>query len=82
LHFPEYQSMVSRLIQERSRACLTQRALAARLSKPHSYVSKIESGERRIDLMELIRYLKAMDADVLSFVAYAMTIIDTQVQRT
>ena len=32
---------------------LTQAELAARLRKPQSYVSKFESGERKLDLPEL-----------------------------
>lgn len=34
-------------------ASLTQLQLAERLMKPQSYVSKYESGERRLDLIEL-----------------------------
>ena len=50
--------MVQLLVQERLAAALTQRDLAKRLKKPHSYVSKIEVCERRIDLMELISEAK------------------------
>jgi len=32
---------------------MTQGALAKRLGRPQSYVSKYESGERRLDLVEL-----------------------------
>ncbi len=52
--------MVQLLVQERLSAALTQRDLAERLKKPRSYVSKIEVCERRIDVMELIHYLRAL----------------------
>jgi len=41
------------LKQIRLDAQLTQAELAAKLQKPQSYVSKYESGERRLDLIEL-----------------------------
>lgn len=37
----------------RTQAQLTQTDVAAALGKPQSYVSKYESGERRLDLVEL-----------------------------
>ena len=39
---------------------LTQVALAARLDKPQSYVSKYESGERRLDLIEFFDICSAI----------------------
>ena len=48
-----YQFLLILLIQAREKAGLTQREVAAKLNKPQSYISKIESGERRIDLIEL-----------------------------
>lgn len=36
----------------RAEAELTQRQLAERIKQPRSYVSKVESGERRIDPIE------------------------------
>lgn len=53
--------MVQLLVQERLSAALTQRELAKRLKKPHSYVSKIEVCERRIDLMALIPEAKPIN---------------------
>lgn len=37
----------------RIEAQLTQKELATRLDKPQSYVSKYESGERRLDIIEI-----------------------------
>ena len=41
-------------------ANLTQADVAARLDKPQSYVSKIESGERALRLYELDDYARAL----------------------
>ena len=68
--------MVQLLVQERLAAGLTQRELAQRLGKPHSYVSKIEVSERRIDLMELIHYLRAMRRSPARFVKLAAAIVE------
>jgi transcriptional regulator with XRE-family HTH domain len=56
---PEYAVLRDHLIQIRSAAGLTQRALAKRLDVTHSWVAKVESGERRIDLVELCLLLTA-----------------------
>jgi transcriptional regulator with XRE-family HTH domain len=37
-----------------------QTELAARLGKPHSYVAKVELGDRRIDVIEFIEYCQAL----------------------
>jgi len=47
-----YAAFKKRLVQLRKRAGLTQRQLAARLGRERSFVSRIEVGERRLDLIE------------------------------
>lgn len=49
--------------QERQQANLTQLQVAARLGKPQSFVSKYESGERRLDVLEFIQVARALSAD-------------------
>lgn len=51
--------MCELLRQWRADAVLTQRALAERLGKPHSYVWKVESAERRIDPIEFAAWCRA-----------------------
>lgn len=41
---------------------LTQAQVAARLDRPQSFVSKYESGERRLDLIELRAVADALDS--------------------
>jgi len=60
---PEYAILRDRLIQIRNGAGLTQRELAKRLEVAHSWVAKVESGERRIDLVELCLLLTACGGD-------------------
>ena len=51
------------LIAIRREAGLTQRELAARLKLPQSYVSKIETAERRIDPVECATWARACGVD-------------------
>jgi transcriptional regulator with XRE-family HTH domain len=48
-----YRHFLTRLRQARIAAGLTQIDVAAKLRRPQSSVSKCESGERRVDVVEL-----------------------------
>jgi transcriptional regulator with XRE-family HTH domain len=60
-HSPEYRILRAGLLEARRAAGLSQRDLAARLKVSHSWVAKVESGERRIDLIETYWFLTACD---------------------
>lgn len=58
-----------RLLREsRLIAGLRQQDVAQRLGKPQSFVAKIESGERKVDLIEALQFCAATGADPLSIV--------------
>ncbi len=59
----EYALVIDALIKARTDAHVTQQELAARLSKPQSFVSKYERKERRIDVVEFIWIAQAIDID-------------------
>ena len=61
---PAYRVVVDALVQARVRQGRTQRWLAERLSKPPSYVAKIEVGERRVDIVEVVAVARALGVDV------------------
>lgn len=61
---PRYARLAQLLTEAREAAGLTQVQLALRLRRPQSFVSKVESGERRIDVIELLEIADAVDADV------------------
>lgn len=60
-----YSALVEVLVQARLGAGLSQRDLAERLEKPRSFVSKIETKERRIDVLEMIDLAEALEVDAL-----------------
>jgi transcriptional regulator with XRE-family HTH domain len=51
------------MIGARKSANLTQAELAKRLSRPQSFVSKYERGERRLDVVEFLEVTKALGMD-------------------
>ena len=51
------------LVRARERAGLKQSEVAARLALPASYLSKVENGTRRLDVIEFIQIAQAMDSD-------------------
>jgi transcriptional regulator with XRE-family HTH domain len=57
---PRYIELIGRLRAARRREDVTQRQLALRLGKSQSYVSKVETGERRVDLVELLVICEAL----------------------
>jgi len=50
---PEYRRFLARLRAARLAIGLTQVEVARRLGRPQSFVSKSETGERRLDIVEL-----------------------------
>lgn len=52
----------------RSEAGLTQTDLARRLGQPQSFVSKYESGERRLDVLELRQVCQAIGISLPEFI--------------
>lgn len=51
------------LVSHRENSGLTQAEVAAKLSRPQSFVSKYENGERRLDVIELIEVANIIGFD-------------------
>ena len=56
----KYEFPRSELKKARLDADLLQTDLASILKKPQSYISKIESGERSLDIIEFVDYCKGL----------------------
>jgi len=59
----EYDKFRRLLIEARAGAGLTQVEVAERLSRPQSFVSKYENGERRLDVIEFLQVTRAIGVD-------------------
>jgi transcriptional regulator with XRE-family HTH domain len=69
IYTSEYQQFLVRLRAARKRAELTQIEVAQRLGKPQSYVSKCESGERRVDAVEVAAFARLYGVSVEELVS-------------
>ncbi|WP_433950174.1 helix-turn-helix domain-containing protein [Brevundimonas bullata] len=56
-----YAGMIEELVRARTEASLTQAELSARLGKPQPFISKIEGGVRRIDVIEFCAIARALE---------------------
>lgn len=65
---PEHRRLVALLRTRREKAGLSQLEVAERLDRPQSFVSKYESGQRRLDLIELRAVCAALGTDLVAFV--------------
>ena len=67
IYTPEYEELVSRLKAARQRANLTQKQVAEKMGFTQSLISKIESGQYRVDVIQLARLAKLYKKDIVSF---------------
>ena len=68
-HHPHYQTFLALLKAERKALGVTQVELAEAIGNRQVFVSKIEKGDRRLDVVELLEYFDGIGGDVVSFVA-------------
>jgi len=64
----EHQKIVEHLKKARVEAGLDQVEVAEKLGKTQSYVSKIESGQRRFDVLQLKEFAKIYKKDISYFI--------------
>ena len=57
-------SIVQRLKKAREDACLDQKQAAEKLGKTQSYISKVEAGQRRIDVVQLKHFARVYEKNL------------------
>lgn len=67
LYQKENEAFVQVLTEFRNKAGLLQADLAKRLNVPQSFVSKIETGQRRVDIIELREICMHLDTNLTQF---------------
>jgi transcriptional regulator with XRE-family HTH domain len=64
IHTKKYTEFVKRLRSARENSGFTQVQVAKKLKRPQSYVSNIETGQQRVDVIELLRFTELYGCDV------------------
>ncbi len=64
----EYARFIEKLRKARLEAGLRQIEVAKKLKRPQSYISRVESGEYRLDILEVKRFAKIYGKSVDYFV--------------
>lgn len=64
----KYTQFLLKLREARLEAGLTQVEVGKKLKQPQAYVSKIERGERRIDVVELVEFAKLYNKEITYFI--------------
>jgi transcriptional regulator with XRE-family HTH domain len=67
IHLREYRMLIDRLRARREELGISQDKLSKMLGRTRTFVSKMELGERRLDLLELIHYARALGIDPKEF---------------
>ena len=63
IHSRRYKDFLRFLRTERERVGVTQQVLGERIGVPQSIISKMESGERRLDVIEVMEICEALEID-------------------
>jgi len=77
-HLSGPKTLQQHLIAARLAAGLTQRGFAEKLGKHQSYVSKVESGARRLDVVEFIGWMRALELDPSGLIAELAVELDAK----
>jgi len=64
----EYAYFVERLRKAREEAGLTQNEVAKKLKRPQSHISNVESGQQRVDVVELQFFARIYKKDIKYFI--------------
>ena len=68
IYSKDYRNVIEKLKKARLAARLKQEDVALKLKRPQSYISKIERGERRLDIAELKELAKIYKKNITYFV--------------
>ena len=69
IHQPEYEALMAWLRKCRKDRHLTVRAAGELLARPHTWVSKVETCERRLDVAEFVHLCRVLEVDPIEGIA-------------
>lgn len=68
IYLEEYKKLIKKLKKARLEAKLTQIQVANKLKEPQSYISKVEAGDQRVDIIELKRFAELYKKQINYFI--------------
>ena len=68
IHLNKYRIMISLLREKRENVGITQNQLAEKLNVGQTVISKIETCERRLDVIELMSICSAINVSFIDFI--------------
>ena len=80
IHTSQHVWLRQLFIQRRLELGLSQRALAARLGVIHSFVGKVETGDRRLDVFEFLTYCAGLELNAVDILIKINLIFDLHQQ--
>ena len=60
---PKHKALIALLVERREAASLTQTELASKLGEYQSFVARLESGQRRVDVVEFLELASVLNFD-------------------
>ncbi|MDH6230782.1 transcriptional regulator with XRE-family HTH domain [Mesorhizobium soli] len=71
-----HKALIALLIKKREAAGLTQNELATRLGQYQSFVARLESGQRRVDVVEFMKLAEILGFDASSAIKKLSEVTD------
>jgi transcriptional regulator with XRE-family HTH domain len=68
LQSPRHKALIEMLVAKRTGAGLTQEDLAKKLGEYQSFVARLESGQRRVDVVEFLDLASALEFDAKNII--------------
>ncbi|MGH8085299.1 MAG: helix-turn-helix domain-containing protein [Lysobacter sp.] len=68
IHKPEYLALLAMVRKQRTACGMTQTALSEALARPQPYISTIETGVRRLDVVELREICQVLGVSIVDLI--------------
>ncbi|OOF52989.1 transcriptional regulator [Rodentibacter genomosp. 2] len=69
IHSAEHSWLREKLLKQRLNLGLSQRALGEKMGVLYSFIGKVETGDRRLDVFEFIEYCRGLELDPIEILS-------------